>query len=83
MIAVSSEIDIKQLNALCEQKVQFVNVKPGGSQSNHCGLIRFRIFQEPLRETQFVQPAAYAWCSKITLKLFHYKPGRDLRVPGG
>jgi len=83
MIAVSSEIDIKHLNALCEQKVHFVNVKPGGSKSNHYGLKRFRIFQEPLRQTQLVQTVAHAWCSKIMLKLFHYRPGQDLRVPKG
>jgi hypothetical protein len=36
IIAVSSEIHAKHINTLCGQNVEFVNVKPGGTYSNHC-----------------------------------------------
>jgi hypothetical protein len=35
IIAVGSEIDTKHINTLCGQNVEFVNVKPGGTYSNH------------------------------------------------
>ena len=35
IIAVSSEIDTKHINALCGQNVEFVKVKPGGTYSDH------------------------------------------------
>jgi hypothetical protein len=35
IIAVCSEIHTKQINTLCGQNVEFVNVKPGGAYSNH------------------------------------------------
>jgi hypothetical protein len=35
IIAVFSEIHTKHINTLCGQKVEFVNVKPGGTYSNH------------------------------------------------
>jgi hypothetical protein len=35
IIALCSEIHTKQINTLCGQKVEFVNVKPGGTYSNH------------------------------------------------
>jgi hypothetical protein len=38
IIAVCSEIHTKHINTLCEQNVEFVNVKPGGAYSNHCAL---------------------------------------------
>jgi len=38
IIAVCSEIYAKYINALCEQKVEFLNVKPGGTYSNHWAL---------------------------------------------
>jgi hypothetical protein len=31
IIAVCSEIHTKHINTLCEQKIVFVNVKPGGT----------------------------------------------------
>ena len=34
-IAVCSEIHTKHINTLCEQNVGFVNMKPGGTYSNH------------------------------------------------
>jgi hypothetical protein len=38
IIAVRSEIHRKQTNTLCGQNVQFVNVKPGGTYSDHWAL---------------------------------------------
>jgi len=35
IIAVCSEIHTKHINALYEQDVKLVNVKPGGTYSNH------------------------------------------------
>jgi hypothetical protein len=35
IIAVCSEIYTKHINTLCGQNVEFVNVKPGGTYSNH------------------------------------------------
>ena len=35
IIAVCSEIHIKHINTLCGQNVEFANVKPGGTYSNH------------------------------------------------
>jgi len=37
-IAVCSQIHIKHINTLCVQNLQFVNVKPGGTYSNHWDL---------------------------------------------
>jgi len=36
--AVCSQIHTKYVNTLCEQNVEFVNVKPGGIHSNHWAL---------------------------------------------
>jgi hypothetical protein len=38
LIAVCSEIHTKHINTLCGQNVEFVNVKPGGTYSNHWAL---------------------------------------------
>jgi hypothetical protein len=38
MIAVCSESHTKHINTLCGQNVEFVNVKPGGTYSNHWAL---------------------------------------------
>jgi hypothetical protein len=35
IIVVCSEIHTKHINTLCGQNVEFVNVKPGGTYSNH------------------------------------------------
>jgi hypothetical protein len=35
IIAVCTEIHTKHINTLCGQKVEFVNVKPGGTYSNN------------------------------------------------
>jgi len=35
IIAVCSQINTKHINALCGQNVDFFNVKPGGTYSNH------------------------------------------------
>jgi hypothetical protein len=41
-IHISSEIRTKHLNTLCGQNVDFVNVKSGGTKSNHFALKRER-----------------------------------------
>jgi hypothetical protein len=38
IIAVCSEIHPKHINTLCGQNVEFENVKPGGTYSNHWAL---------------------------------------------
>jgi hypothetical protein len=38
IIAVCSEIHTKHVNTLCGQNVEYVNVKPGGSYSDHWAL---------------------------------------------
>ena len=38
IIAVCSQIHTKHINTLCGQNVEFVNVKPGGTYSNHRAL---------------------------------------------
>jgi hypothetical protein len=38
IIALCSEIHTKRLNTLCGQNVEFVDVKPGGTYSNHWAL---------------------------------------------
>jgi hypothetical protein len=38
---VCSEIHTKHINTLCGQNVEFVNVKPGGTYSNHRVLEQF------------------------------------------
>jgi hypothetical protein len=38
IIAVCSEIHTKHINTLCGQNVEFVNVKAGGTYSNHWAL---------------------------------------------
>jgi hypothetical protein len=38
IIPVCSEIHTKHINTLCGQNVEFVNVKPGGTYSNHYAL---------------------------------------------
>ena len=38
IIAVCSQINTENINALCRQNVEFVNVKPGGIYSNHWDL---------------------------------------------
>ena len=38
IIAVCSEIHTKRIITLCEQNVEFVNVKTDGAYSDHCAL---------------------------------------------
>jgi hypothetical protein len=33
-----SEMHTKRINTLCGQNLEFLNVKPGGKYSGHCGL---------------------------------------------
>ena len=35
IMAVCSEIHTKHINTVCGQKVEFLNVKPGGAHSDH------------------------------------------------
>jgi hypothetical protein len=49
-IAVCSEIHTKHINTLCRQNVEFVNVKPGGTYSNHWALEG--IVKDPVRTAQ-------------------------------
>jgi len=35
IIAVCSQIHTKHINILCGQNVEFVNIKPGGTYSDH------------------------------------------------
>jgi len=39
-MAVGSEIHTKNINTLCGQNVEFLNVKPGGTYSSHWTLKR-------------------------------------------
>jgi hypothetical protein len=50
IIAVCSEIHTKHINTLCGQNVEFVNVKPGGTYSNHGALEG--IVKDPVRTAQ-------------------------------
>jgi hypothetical protein len=43
IIAVCSEIHTKHINTLCGQNVEFVNVKPGGTYSNHWALKGYEV----------------------------------------
>jgi hypothetical protein len=45
IIAVCSEIHTKHINTLCGQNVEFVNVKPGGTYSNHWDRQRFSAYR--------------------------------------
>jgi hypothetical protein len=38
ILAVYSEIYTKNINTLCGQNVELLNVKPGGTYSDHCAL---------------------------------------------
>ena len=38
LIAVCSEIHTKHINILCGQMVKSLNVKPGGTYSDHCAV---------------------------------------------
>jgi hypothetical protein len=40
IIAVCSQIHTKYINTLCGQKVKLLNVKPGGTYSNHWAVKR-------------------------------------------
>jgi len=42
IIAVCCQIHTNHINTLCEQNVEFVNVKPGGTYSDH-RVLKFQI----------------------------------------
>jgi hypothetical protein len=63
-IAVCSEIHTKHINTLCGQNVEFVNVKPGGTHSNHWALSGLDIFDvvsqgQPMKRRLGVNTVAY------------------------
>jgi hypothetical protein len=53
-IAVCSEIHTKHINTLCGQNVEFVNVKSGGTYSNHWALKRIFYPDYVLHENKLV-----------------------------
>ena len=54
IVAVCAEIHTKHINALCEQNVEFVNVKPGGTYSDHLVLEGYFSHLPALRNTKAV-----------------------------
>jgi hypothetical protein len=50
IIAVCSEIHTKHINTLCGQNVELLNVKPGGTYSNHS----FKQLMHAVVNSQFV-----------------------------
>jgi hypothetical protein len=55
IIAVCSEIHTKHTNTLCGQNVEFVDVKPGGTYSDHWALdiyIKWFIYKDSDRTAQ-------------------------------
>ena len=52
-MAVCSEIHTKHINTVCGQNVEFVNVKPGGTFSDHRAL-KWSVFlyKNPVRTAQ-------------------------------
>jgi hypothetical protein len=44
-IALCSEIHTKHINTLCGQNVEFVNVKPGGTYSNHWAIKSYSAYR--------------------------------------
>jgi len=53
IIAVCSEIHTKHINTLCGQNVEWLNVKPGGTYSDHWALtVLYRLYTYPVRTAQ-------------------------------
>jgi hypothetical protein len=52
IIVVCSEIHTKQINTLCGQNVEFVNVKPGGTYTNQWAVKALLNLIVPLFYTQ-------------------------------
>jgi hypothetical protein len=58
VIAVCSEIHTKHKNTLCGQNVESLNVKPGGTYSNHWALrsyCGYRLLTSTLSHTKKIQ----------------------------
>jgi len=53
-MAVTSEILAKHISALCGQNAEFVDVKPGGTYSNHLALRRLNVHSRNTEENEFV-----------------------------
>jgi hypothetical protein len=45
IIAVCSEIHTKHIHTLCGQNVELLNVKPGGTYSNHWALKGYSLYR--------------------------------------
>jgi hypothetical protein len=54
IIAVCSEIHTKHINTLCGQNMQFVNVKPSGTNSNHWALKGTNLYTNSLQNSHVV-----------------------------
>jgi hypothetical protein len=65
IIAVCSEIHTKHINTLCGQNVEFVNVIPGGTYSDH--------WSELCINHQFVRRSKHTVCVIKTDKLMLYR----------
>ena len=44
IMAVCSQIHTKHINTLCGQNIELLNVKPGGTYSNHWALMGYALF---------------------------------------
>jgi hypothetical protein len=60
IIAACSEIHTKHINTLCGQNVAFVNVKPGGTYSNHWAVKG--------QYNRFKQLSSFCWTCLVTQK---------------
>ena len=69
IIAVCSEIHTKHINTLCGQNVEFVNVKPGGTYSNHWVSVTVNSADNPSAAlcVYFCIPADYATHVRFSL----------------
>jgi hypothetical protein len=61
IIAVCSQIHTKHINTLCGQNVELLNVKPGGTYSDHCDSKRDKytesVFVTSLQNVIIIQSA--------------------------
>ena len=61
IIAVCSEIHTKHTNTLCVQNVEFVNVKPGGTYSDHWALYTYWIVPQTVSRNVRVNAVRDFW----------------------
>ena len=73
IMAVCSEIHIKHINTLCEQNVEFANVKPGGTYSDHWALKDWRnhkcvlLTEDPIKKHNVSRPSPYRAVNTLRL----------------